>query len=180
MKYKINVIDFDCTLIAYDSFRKLILQEIKHVNILIIFLTFFRKIKLISSTNYKKIIYICLKNKFNKKYFVDYARILNSHIDNNIISLVNTKTDPDTVNVLLSASPDLYVKEIIKILKWHGSGSHFNKEGEFVHMYKEEKIKWLDKKYNKNNYEYNFAISDSVNDQKLLSLFKESVLLTSH
>jgi len=174
-KAKINVIDLDKTLIAYDSFRGLIIQELKTFNSYIIYITTLRVLRLISGTKYKRRTSLYFEKKYNENYFIEYANKLYKDIDQRVLDKIKLDTDDETINILLTASPNFFAKHLIKKLKWSGSGSYFDNKDNYIHLYGEEKIKWLDHKFNPYKFDYNFAISDSSSDDKLLSLFKRKV-----
>lgn len=172
MKKKINVIDLDKTLIPYDSFRLLAIEEIKKGNMKVIIITLLRVIRLISLKKYKEIAIQTLDKKYDKYFFKEFALKLYKDIDSIVLKKILDETDDNTINVLLSASPDLYVKYLINKLNWIGSGSYINDSGIFIHLHGNQKRNWIKKKYYFRDYNYNLAISDSPSDDNLLDLFK--------
>jgi len=174
-KEKINVIDLDKTLIPYDSFRLLVLQELKKGNIYFTGVTLLRIFRLFSSRRYKEKVSQYFQKKYSKEVFENFANKLYNDIDNEVLQLINTHTHTHTINILLSASPHFFVKDLIEKLNWQGSGS-FSEANVFVHLYKKEKINWLARNYSPKEYNYNFAISDSSSDGELLALFRKSIL----
>jgi hypothetical protein len=174
---RINVIDLDDTLLPYDSFRVLIKGEIKKLNLGVWFWVVCRKLRLISGALFKE----KLSSHFNKKYpasfYKCFAAKLHKDLDPLVLDLVLSKTDINTINVLISASPDLYVKELISLLGWEGKGSFFSGSN-FIHLHGNEKLEWLLNNYSKENFEYNFSISDSLSDSLLLEQFKNSIFWT--
>lgn len=171
MKRAINVIDLDKTLIPYDSFRVLIKKEILKFNFPIIFLTFFRILKIQSSEDYKRKVTLIIGKKYNLLFFKEFAKSIYMDIDTEVLAEIQLETKEGTLNILLSASPNIYVKHLIDKLGWMGSGSYFDNSENFIHLYGKDKIKWLDTNYKMSEYVYNFAISDSSTDDELLSLF---------
>jgi hypothetical protein len=172
---KINVIDLDCTLLPYDSFRKLVKIELRKLNLYIWIISILRILKVIQGYRYKQLLVLYWENKYDKSFFYNYAKLIYKDLDKNILNIVSSKTDSNTKNILISASPELYVKELIVLLGWEGRGSYY-KNKKFINLYSKEKINWLIKNYPKNEVEYNFAISDSQSDVQLLALFQESTL----
>ena len=174
-KIKINVIDLDKTLISYDSFRVLVMREIKTGRTYVIWITFLRIVRLLPSGKYKEKVAKYLQKTHNKTYFENFAATLYNNIDKEVLQLIDNYTETGTINILLSASPNFFVKYLIERLAWRGSGSFIDKENTFVHLYRKEKINWLAHHYTSDRYDYNFAISDSSTDDELLSLFQESI-----
>ncbi len=172
---KINVIDLDKTLIPYDSFRGLVLMELRKMNIFLIWYTFLRLIRLNSMYMYKRKVCMFFEKNYSSSFFMNYALKLTKDIDEEVLEMVKNETNSNTTNILLSASPNIFVKYILESLKWEGSGSYFEDTGNFIHLYNKSKISWLKKNYEIDKYEYNFAISDSSSDYELLSLFEKKV-----
>lgn len=178
MKKKINVIDLDKTLIPYDSFRLLIKEKIFDLNFFVIQLTIIRILRFISLYKYKKRIIEHFNLKYNDTYFISFADKRLKDIDNKVLKLIKDETKRDTINILLSASPNFFVKHIILKLGWMGKGSYFDKDDRFIHLYGENKINWLLTHYKPGDFIYNFAISDSSSDKELLLLFKKRIKWT--
>ena len=169
---KINVIDLDLTLINYDSFRKLVKIELVRFNFYVIWITILRLLRIKGKSKYKKEIIRYFEANYDDIFFEKFAKKIFKDIDLDILNLIEGNTSEDTINILLSASPDIYVKHLIKLLSWSGSGSYFDKNGVFYNLHSDLKVSWLLKNYNQSIYEYNFAVSDS--DFELLKLFKEN------
>ena len=117
-------------------------------------------------------------NTYNKKYFMSFAKKIVSKIDPEVINEINKHTNFNTINILISASPNFYVKHIVAQLGWQGKGSYFDENNNFICLYGANKIKWLRDNYESKDYLYYFAISDDKIDMKLLHLFKKFQLWT--
>ena len=175
---RINVIDLDSTLLPYDSFGWLVKSGLKKLDLLVWWFSILRVLRLVSSPEFKKAMTLHWQKKYDDNFLNHYANKVYNDLDKRVLELVYANTMADTINVLLSASPDLYVQKVANLLKWTGSGSYFDKEG-FVNLYSHEKINWVSTKYPISEYVYYFAISDSESDNKLLDMFKESILWKS-
>lgn len=171
---KINVIDLDKTLIPYDSFRELIKNEILRLDIRIIFFSFCRINRLISNEKFKKKTISLINSKYDEDFFQSYATKIYQDIDKSVLNKIINESDRNTCNILLSASPDIYVKLLINKLEWSGKGSYFDENGNFHHLYENGKIEWLKKNFISSKYIYNYAISDGSSDEKLLDLFNKN------
>jgi len=91
--------------------------------------------------------------------------------------MVAEESDKITINILCTASPYDYAGLLVAKLDWECIASHFSdNDNYFFHVHGNNKIRILDKLYPKNKYDYNFALSDSEGDLKLLALFKKSIL----
>ncbi len=172
---KINVIDLDKTLIPFDSFRSVVLQELKKGNVSLIFITLLRLLRIISNSRFKEVSSKIFINKYEEVYFRKMATDILKKIDKEVFDIITHETDKHTINILLSASPNFYVDYLIGELNWEGSGSYFDEQNTFHHLYERGKIKWVKENFNTDQYSYNMAISDSSTDDKLLSLFKRGV-----
>ena len=177
---KINVIDLDRTLIPFDSFRKYIFLFLlmKNYTIKILFLLFLRSIRVISNTSFKKKIY--LMTYLHKDYDLKmklFAEQLISSIDQNIIEKIKSNSDKQTSNILVTASYKAYAVHIADYVGWDCIASDY-KRGNFIHAYGQEKINLISRKYPIGKVKYNYCISDSKSDLKLLYQFKNSELLS--
>lgn len=172
MKKRINVIDLDNTLIPFDSFRKLVFQQILKCNVKIIIISFLRFSRLITADNFKKNIIDVLETRPSAtKIYTNFAEIILKDFNYGVFSLVKTNSKKDeTINILCSASPDKYIQIVANKLGWVGFGSGYY-ESNFINMHGENKEKFIRKKYPTDKYIYNFAISDSKSDLGLLKLF---------
>lgn len=175
MKKKINVIDLDKTLIPYDSFEKLVKIQIRNLNLKVIYYTAFRVLRFISLEDYKKKITNLIKLKFDNDYFENFATRLFDDIDKNVLEKINIESESTSINILLSASPNIYVKYLVKKMKWVGTGSYFDENKTFIHLHGKGKIIWIHNNYPPEEYQYHFAISDSCTDDNLLKLFKINI-----
>ena len=170
----INVIDLDKTLIPYDSFGKIIKNEIKNFRLKVIYLTILRVLRLISLEIYKGKITHWLERYHNKAFFERFAQNIHDDIDSEVLKEVNKESNSQTINILLSASPDIYVKYLIIEMDWVGSGSYFENK-KFIHLHGKGKINWLIKNFPKDKFKYQLAISDSATDDDLLKMFKKEI-----
>lgn len=176
---KINVIDLDKTLIPYDTFRKFILYRIVRFDLYLIYYTILRLFRIISLNNYKKKITLYLIGLFCDQKIDLFVTLLLKDVDHRVLDIIKNETDKNTLNILLSASPDIYVKKIANNFGWVGQGSFFDNNN-FNHIFGLEKINWLLNNYNLNDYKYNFAISDSKSDYKLLKYFFKNKIWNSN
>ncbi len=172
----INVIDLDKTLIPFDSFRYLVISEIKSLNLKVIFLVFIRKLRLIKASIFKKCVIEALKLDTNSRLNTKVVDLIIISIDNNILKKIQYESSNNTLNILCSASANSYVLEVADRLGWEGYGSYRDKKV-FYHMYGENKLKFIESKFPKDKYQYNFAISDSSSDLKLLKKFQKYELI---
>ncbi len=174
MKRKINVIDLDRTLITVDSFRYLILRNI---NIKLIILCFLRIFRILSADEFAskatRALKAVLKDSVRMEKIVNF---LKSKVNNEVLELIRSKTDEKTLNIIISSSPEVYVKKFAQELGFEGIGSKFENE-KFFRCYGSNKLQALGNLYPEGIFEYNLAISDSESDLSLLKRFKEGILL---
>jgi len=135
-----------------------------------------RSLRLIRSDDFKRKTIICLRKLDNYDLIIeDFVSKLLTDLNYDICHNVYQHSNSNTINILCSASPDDYVKKIAQHLNWHYLSSGIVDEG-FVHMFGNNKIKYIQKLYPKSKYSYNYAISDSDSDLELLKLFDEYYL----
>lgn len=134
-----------------------------------------RKARLLSLTNFKMKVQKVMAEKYPASFFEEYADEIFADTDPEIMQLIQDKSDENTVNILLSASPNDYVQFLCKKLNWEGSGSYFDETGKFQHLYGMTKKKWVQTVFPQNNYQYHFAVSDSKTDSEVMGLFEEKL-----
>ena len=174
-KQKINVIDLDKTLINYDTFRLLVLKEIRKGDGIVIYAVIMRLLKVYSSLKFKRRIQKYLVHKYPPSFFANYAKQVYKKLDKEVMEIVKHHSDTETINILLSASPNEYVRPLCELLNWKGTGSYFDAKNNFNHMHGIQKINWLKFFFPESNYIYHFAISDSHSDDELMGLFEEKM-----
>lgn len=172
----LNVIDLDNTLIPYDTSRNYLISKIKTGDLILLIFTILRKLRIISRSRFSQMVFESV-NRCNKNFldrFINYQII---HIDLNIVNKVkeHSVSGPKIINVLCSASPSIFVIPIAESLGYIGIGSEFI-NGNYMHMYGNQKKITIIQRFPINEYEYNFAISDSISDLDLLMFFKDYCL----
>jgi phosphoserine phosphatase len=97
-----------------------------------------------------------------------------------LIRQINPETFDDIKNkyegeyyiVILSASPDEYVKDFAKEIGWEGYGSYLDaKTGKYNHLHGAGKLEFLKINFPSSRYSYSYAISDSPKDLEILKMF---------
>ncbi len=172
------VVDFDKTLVPFDSFRKFIFLWIKKYPFSLFSILILRKLKILSVGNFKKLI---IKRVVRNRKFA----LINDTFSNSLFEAVNTDVKKKIINelqqnttvLLLSASPDVYVEKVGNKLGYKAKGSFFDLDQRFVHLFGSLKIEYLKKHYPRERFNYLYAISDSNSDIELLNMFIKSDLL---
>lgn len=174
---KINVIDLDNTLINFDSFRRYIMDFLREGDLFLVFLIFQRKIKVLSNSEFKLKVTIRCRTKDNYEGHLKLlSEFILQNINEEILSKINNHSDEDTINVLSTASISDYVELISEKLGWE-SISTIVEDDNVIHNYGKQKQINLLKRYPKDKYHYNYAISDSETDLELLKLFNNYELI---
>lgn len=174
MSQKINVIDLDNTLIPFDSFRRLVFIQILHFDIRILVISLLRFFRFINMSEFKRLTINALEaRKGNHVIYNKISNIILNNINKDVILLINRNSEErETINILCTASPNLYVRLVADKLGWIGCGSGYY-DGRFIHMYGIKKLNFIKKKFPKEEYTYNYAISDSNSDMDLLKMFNK-------
>lgn len=176
---KINAVDLDKTLIPFDSFRYFVFTHLKKKNFfsLVALYAISRKMRFVGSADFKhKSLLLFRKDAQYKKKISDLVGKIISDIKPDIMECIQRETDPQTTNVLVSASPADYVELLAKELGWPWLASDIV-DGKFIHCHGLKKKELILHHYPKEKYEYNFAISDSPSDLPLLKMFNKYKLL---
>ncbi|MGE5425223.1 MAG: HAD family hydrolase [Syntrophothermus sp.] len=173
------VLDFDKTLIPFDSFRKYLLIWLKHFPFFISGLIISRKLRTLSLKEMKESLIIKIRNHKNfNRINVSFAKYLVAKINYNLLEEIKKKGGPDTVFLLISASPDEYISLLSEDLGFVAKGSYFDK-GFYFHLYKKEKIEFLKNNFPRDEFHYLYAISDSETDREMLGMFQDYSLLVT-
>lgn len=176
---KINAIDLDKTLIPFDSYRTLILTYLHrkyYLNIVAIHVLF-RKLRLTKNGTFKyNTLGLLRKDRTYEHMVQEIAEMIMLSLRPEVMEAVDNETDPHTANVIVSASPEDYVRVVARKLGWSFIASRIA-DNEFVHCYGQNKIELLQKYYPRDKYLYNFAISDSDSDLEMLKMFEKHQLL---
>ncbi len=165
----LNVIDLDKTLIETDSFREFILR---YLNVRVFFFILLRFFRIISREKFAEEVTKELRKILeDDKKICEFAALLNKRINDDVLKTIKSHSDKNSVTLLLSASPEEYVKKVAESLGFKGLGSHW-KGNVFFHCYGENKVRLLKGNYPATEYDYNFAISDNADDINLLKMFR--------
>ena len=167
------VIDFDKTLLPYDSLRYYVLSRVKLGDLRILCYAILRKIRILSKTHFSYLIGNHFSTTANLAEFVNK---IYKDIDTKIINQVSAYADNDTEIILLSASPAVYIEEVARKIGFVGYGSHLV-NGKYFHLCGENKLKFILEKYPVEDYKYIYSISDSEMDLPFLNLFEKYELL---
>lgn len=179
MKENLIVVDFDKTLIPFDSFRKFILLWFKKYPLSISLLLLLRKIKILNAEKFKRLlIQRAIKDqKFGIKNEA-FSNSLLQKINKEVLLKIKSEQKQDTTILLLSASPDLYIEQVGNKLGFKAKGSYFDSNKNFIHLFGSLKIDYLKKHYPREKFNYLYAISDSDSDIKMMNMFITSDLLS--
>ncbi len=174
---RLNVVDLDQTLIPFDSLRTFILRNL---NLRVAALLLQRKLGRLSRTEFAARIARHLASVLDDGAAMDrLADTLAAQRDPEVVAQLEAASDAQTVNALVSASPEAYVSRVAARMGLVGLGSHW-RGGEYFHCYGPNKLVYLRERYPPDAFTYHFAISDSDSDAELLALFEVGVLWTPH
>lgn len=173
MKTPLVVVDFDKTIIPFDSFRRYLFIWLRYHPFELFYYISLRKIRLVSNFWFKKRVLKLIKIDSRRRTIdLNYTKYLISRIDANLLHEC-VKIAGSTGRILiLSASPHSYISLVGNSLKMMAQGSYFDSSDKFMHLYGPGKVEHLLNNYPKSDYDYCFAVSDSPSDFEFLKLFK--------
>ena len=175
---KVNAIDLDDTLIPYDSMRRFYFIWLWNWRyfLQLLWLLVLRKSGVYNRGIFSEKFHQLIKNDTQYQEICNkFGNEIAASINLELLEVIKSKTDADTINILVTASPEDYCYPIVRKLNWQLIGSGI-KNGTFYHNYGENKIKLLQSLYPVSNYNYNYAVSDSPSDMDLLKLFEDYCL----
>jgi phosphoserine phosphatase len=141
------------------------------------FLILQRKIKYISNSEFKRKVTLHCRRKENYNVFLkSFSDYILQNVNKDVILKLKLFSDEDTINVLVSASIEDYVSLIAKRLGWEFIATIINDDG-INHNYGKQKLVNILNQYSKDEYIFNYAISDSESDLELLYLFNKYDLI---
>lgn len=179
---KLNVIDLDQTLVTHNTLLNYIVFFITHDHAY-----FFKILPLVikrfafhlvnEQEFYKSVVLEARKYPHYKEIMESFRDKALHNLNGIVLNKIKEYTDVDTVNVICSASPVDYVSLIAEKLGFDAVGSYFDESQDFIYLHGGEmKLREIMKRYPKNEYIYNFSISDSRKDVKLLEAFNQHIL----
>lgn len=167
------VFDLDGTLIAHDSFGRIVRQNIM-ARPLLAFAALARRARLLSRARFAAIAHQTLADRLTG----GAAEATSAEVLSAVIPARRARIEEwrgkGAFLVLLSASPHEYVSTVGAALGFDAShGSRFE-NGRYLHLHGEQKRLFIDACYPALEWERAFAIADSDSDAELLSCFEVS------
>jgi phosphoserine phosphatase len=171
---QLNVIDLDGTLLPYDSLACWVRRFRAKRDTAIAFLWWsaLRRLGILKRSEFLRLALERARGAKGYDAFTrEFAAELLRDLDTNVQERIRTRSDPDTVNVLCSASPEDYVRLIAQALGWEYRASGFRASGKWEHVYGPQKAVLIQKDFPRERFRYHYAIADSESDWPLLDLF---------
>ncbi|MBO7456420.1 MAG: HAD-IB family phosphatase [Paludibacteraceae bacterium] len=158
MKKQLYAYDFDNTLVSYDSFRRYLWHLMTIMPCAMMRLLIRRRLRLISGAELKaQVTKMVSKSELLAKDAKCFANRIAKDVE------IPQITPQDATILLISASPDIYMQHIAKVLNCDVLCSKFIGT-DYMEMYGDEKTKNLHQYYPETSYEYTYAASDSESD----------------
>ncbi|MCR5050700.1 MAG: haloacid dehalogenase-like hydrolase [Paludibacteraceae bacterium] len=161
------VLDFDKTLIPYDSFNRYLRHLVWLRPISVGCILSLRVLRIISVKSLKHWTSVIV---WRSKFLQRDARHFANRLVYDIVWPEKVPHERGEV-LLLSASPAVYMRYVAEALQTRLLCSDYI-DGQFVHMYGENKAVYLQKKYPREKYHYAYAVSDSITDMCWLKEFE--------
>jgi phosphoserine phosphatase len=158
MKKRLNIIDLDGTLITDDSLRLLAMQRMTHP--MVALQVALRAMKLTDEAALHRYFF---RRPLPPDQAEMFCQSLVALVNPQVLALIREHNSAQTL--LLSASPDWYVKPFAAALGMLGAGSHDTAEGEFLYCKGAGKLALLAAKFPVSDYDYHLGIGDSEADK---------------
>jgi HAD superfamily phosphoserine phosphatase-like hydrolase len=167
------VFDLDGTLIAYDSFGKIVRRNLIRHPILAA-AGLLRKAGFVSRSKFASLAHRQLISPLSDIQLQSLADEVVSQVIGARRDIIELWRSKGAFLALMSASPDEYVSHIGARLGFDAvHGSRFE-AGQYLHVYGQTKVDLLERYYPTAMWRRTFAISDSLSDSPLLSKFDTS------
>jgi HAD superfamily phosphoserine phosphatase-like hydrolase len=177
---KLVVFDLDGTLIPFDSLSRLIKPCLWRTPSLMM-AGAMRKAGLMSRSGFAQRAHRMLSARFAQPDFVkEIAASLCAHTLPDRLALRDFWQSQGAHLVLLSASPEEYVREVGASLGFDQSfGSHFEeKTQKYIHLHGDAKRQWIETHFPAPHWHRVYAIADQASDLPLLCLFEKHARVT--
>ena len=171
---QLNVIDLDGTLLPYDSLAAWVrrFRSRRETAVRFFWWSGLRRLGLLDRSTFLRLtLERARKAKGYDAFTRDFAQQLLRDLDAAVQDRIRMRSDPNTVNVLCSASPEDYVRLVAEALGWESRASGFRESGEWEHVYGSRKVTLIQRDFPPEHFRYHYAIADSESDWPLLDLF---------
>lgn len=167
---KLYALDFDKTLISYDSFRRFLKLLLAKYPVRIGVFLIARKLRLMDAAAFKERITQIVENNEEMKHFAQsFAQLLEREAT--LPQQVNE--DPEGEVLIISASPACYMQYLRQIGGRPviiAASDYVN--GEYCNLYGRTKQAYIAERFSTSEYIYSFAMSDSESDLCWLQMFE--------
>ncbi len=172
---RLYVLDFDDTLIPYDSWGLYLRELLKVYPVRMGFVLLLRKLRLLSRAELKRRVTVFV---VNRKRLEVFSRQFVQKLAQDIQLPSCLFEEENKVVLVLSASPMCYMKYLGGFMTCHCEvvGSDFV-DGEYIEMHGEKKLMFLKLNYPRDKYQYVFAMSDSDSDLVWMREFEQYELI---
>lgn len=172
----LSVFDLDGTLILVDSFARLVRREIRRPRVALA--AALRATRLVGGDAFAARAHAALADVLADEAYV--ARFLDGmerHLDQRVVARCAECRTAGHLLVLVSASPDDYVRPFAKRLGFdEAHGSRATASG-YRRLHGHEKLRLVDEHYARDRFRRTFAIGDSESDMPLLATFERHELI---
>lgn len=165
---KLYAYDFDKTLIPYDSFRRYLWYLCKYKPITVLSLILLRKLRLLSSCSLKHRITRLVESS---SYLTLKTKLFSEELKKDIEWPENKG-----VTLIITASPLVYMKYVVENSTYQLLCSD-TIDNQYVEMYGETKVEYLQSQFPQIEHQYMFACSDSTSDICWMKYFHDYKLI---
>jgi phosphoserine phosphatase len=167
------VFDLDGTLIAHDTFARLVKVNLfRKPSLLLTALK--RRVGFINRAEFARKAEIALSDILNSQLCIDrICNCIQSEVIESRLALMREWKKRGATTILLSASPAAYVVPLGKKLGFDQSFGSTIFDGKFRHLHGNEKRRFVDQNFPTAYWKRAFAIADDVSDRSLLETFEK-------
>lgn len=174
------VVDFDGTLLPYDSLRKLLFSLLWKYPFEIGLLLVKRRLRLISAAVMKhRVILLLEKKQDSEKFLRHFVELIFSDCSAALLEKIKQWQSQHYEVLVLSASPHIYLQYLQEKLDCKIQGSYVLENGELLHLYGKHKLNFIEAHFPRIHYKYVYAVADHQSDLVLLQEFETFDLIAT-
>lgn len=172
----LSVFDLDGTLIMVDSFARLVRREARRPRVALA--AALRASRLLDGDAFAARAHAALGSVLaDPAYVARFLDEMEPHLDRQVVGRIGACRSDGHLLVLVSASPDDYVRPFAKRLGFDEAHGSRHTAGGYRRLHGPEKLRLVDESYPREHFRRVFAIGDSDSDMALFATFERHELI---